>query len=219
MTADHDPFAGYDPMREIHQRINAVHRENQMTGRSNQPLVVDWSDIDAMAEQISRTDFVRLSDLDRNPVAQKLAAEMMELHVAKWKKLGHTLIDTRLCPDYDESDPATMNRPYALTYGNYALIPLSKIDDWKLVGQQILGDRNGCNAHVTVFCDGRNTTEVFAVKRGELICVFKSCKACLEHLNNSQALEYNYTGPTEHWYAEAAQVNPQRDEDEDPWSG
>lgn len=204
----HDPFAGYDQHREIHQRINAVHRENQLKDKSNQPLVVDWLDIDKMAEVMSRLAFASLGELDRNPIAQKLAAEMMDIHTSEWRKLENKPYATRFCPEFDESSPGT--RPYALTYGqDYAIFPLENLEDWASVAALVITSGNvGCSAHITIFCDSGNAAHAFPVKRGEGVCVFTCCVACWEFLHDPNADDFNYTGPREHWMADDSN-NPQ----------
>lgn len=72
MTTDYDPFAGRSPNREVHQRLN------QIASAIGAPAILDTAEIDLMAEEASNAAFLKLSDLDTLPMAQAVAAEMIQ---------------------------------------------------------------------------------------------------------------------------------------------
>jgi hypothetical protein len=206
MTDDDDKY------REIHQRINAIHRQNQLDGKSNQPLLVDWSEVDKEAQKMVAVGNAKVAGLEESPTAKKVAADMRSWHEDQWRNLGGIPYDTRFCPEFDETNPGTQF--YAITYGQgCALFPLPNLHAWEDVAALALCNDTGCGAHVTVFCKavqphGVDEYQVFAVKRGEIICVVKCCSQCFEYLRSAQADDFDYIGPREHWMADDSN-NPQ----------
>lgn len=60
------------------------------------------------------------------------------------------------------------------------LHPLSDAFTWRDLARAKLTAYDQCDPRISLDCEKCSATEVFAVKRGELVCVFKSCRPCLE---------------------------------------
>src|SRR4051794_39659768 len=97
------------------------HGINQMYAAAGLPVVMpeDWAPINALAEVMDETITGPGGYFDAHPVTRAIAGEMVRALVNSEKTY-----DTRWCPDFDESEPRTMVRYYALVYGSTTLIPL-----------------------------------------------------------------------------------------------
>lgn len=51
VTTDYDPFAGWSPNREVHQRLN------QIASVIGAPAILDTAEIDLMAEEAANAAF------------------------------------------------------------------------------------------------------------------------------------------------------------------
>lgn len=178
MTDDYDPFKDYEPLREIHHRIN------QTLAKSGGPVVMppDWAEIDATATVMANNLFARFSKLDNNPDAQELARETItsyRLSVDLPTVAGETLTAYHEGPQYDPANQFSMNRLYAiLAVDSRALIPLSVTYTWQDVASQYLTRETHCDVAVSYGCEPTNATEVMVIKSGEFVCLYKACTAC-----------------------------------------
>lgn len=219
---------------------------NQMYSQSGLPAVHrdDWGDITAMADAIEKLDAVSFP-FDNNAVAQRLASCWVSKYVTHWSSIGERTVDNRYCPEYDDSDPATMTRLYVLAYpSGMKAYPLSDPTQWLQVAEDLLPLRlpfrtslttaSGgqlCFANLTLACS-EGARGYLAVKRGEYLCLFLICPACLDALHTVELDSDEYKGPrpwTDDRVADPEQYgvnkNPWSDErsalapeDDDPWS-
>ena len=124
-----------------------------------------------------------MSQLDRHPYARALAAATRDENRA----LGETLIEQHGLPRVDPADPATMDRIYGIVDKRPRYLhPLSETFTWRDLARVKLAAYDQCDAQISRDCRGRSATEVFAIKRGELVCVYKSCRPCLEWFGTDQ---------------------------------
>jgi hypothetical protein len=197
------------------------HRINQANAPAGAPPVMpdQWAEITAMADQMSNALCLELP-YDRNLVAQRIAGHMVKEHIKAWDAVGHRSVDERWCPESE----ATL---YALNYSGIPawITALRSIEQLRGIKEDLLtgGGYFRCNARVNRHCDltvsGMNATypvEPLAVKRGEYICVFIACRACLEHIHTGAGFNDDYIGPDQDWVddREAQPVGREYD----PWS-
>lgn len=158
---DYDPFSHLAPNCEVHRRINAVHRENQMEGKSNQPLVVDFSVIDAMAEEmISSNDLIQT----RNHDMRRLAAAMVEDHLAQREQL----IDT------PERGPRVL-----FAFDLSVALPVGNLEEANSLAEEYLSTYLVCDVQSDRRCTKVGATHVLRVAYGEFACFAKCCQTCL----------------------------------------
>lgn len=189
VTTDYDPFAGWSPNREVHQRLN------QIASVIGAPAILDTAEIDLMAEEAANAAFLKLSDLDTLPMAQAVAAEM---------------IQAASCPtEFDASDIRTDTRwaDESATYRalirdvNLNLpvwVPLSNPCHWRQVADAYADPEQKCAAHNHPLCEFYDTDTVwsdlasYAIKRGEIICIVLMCGVCRGRLNNRDWYSESY---------------------------
>lgn len=174
---NYDPFKHYEPYQEVHQRIN------QTLSQAGCPAVLDWPEIDAMAEAMAATTFFdRISYLDADPEGQALAMETISfyrLYVEFKTLIGETWIGYHAGTQHDWSIPSTMNRTYALmAFDPKILFPLSRTWTWQDAATKYLTRYQVCDVDVSYGCEQDNATEVLAIKCGEFVCIYKTCTAC-----------------------------------------
>lgn len=169
--------------------INPTHqRINQVLSQAGLSAVIGdaWDEIDTMTDKMGEVDCVRLSPLDLNPLAQQLAQTLIEFQQQLRGTTKDVLIIENWCSGYDESQPATMNRPYALAHEIDGRIPLDSVDGWRHVADHLASYPSECLIQLSPFCNGkRSASEVWPVKVGEIICVFKTCTGCLDYVKQS----------------------------------
>jgi hypothetical protein len=118
-----------------------------------------------------------ISPLDSDPYARALAASTRD----KNRALGETRIAAHGLPRVNTADPATMNRIYAiLDKRPRCLHPLSETFTWRDLAAAKLAASQMCDPRISGDCEKRCATEIFAIKRGELVCVYKACRPCVE---------------------------------------
>ncbi|QZA16480.1 hypothetical protein K3U93_17635 [Mycobacterium malmoense] len=157
---------------------DTYHRINQMRAQLGQTVVMP-NDFPPMGELPAK-----LPNLKRNWIAKGLSTEMLRWRMGYWKETG-LLTDTSFFPEYDETSIEHMGCMFAVCYGNPARIPLRDPNDWKQVAQRVfLDNETGCGVHETPDCDSGIGSELFAYVRGDYICVFKCCPACLAVIND-----------------------------------
>lgn len=174
----YSPFEGWSRDRETHHRINAVHRANQMAGLSKQPLIVDFSEVDILANAADQATVLTSTDEEH----RNLARETIGLYRSA-VQLGRqeTIMAEHLSGEYDTGDALTFNCQYALlAMDTRGLFPLSQSLTWKDVAAKYLTRWRYCDVKVSYGCDISSGSTVFAVVSGEFVCVYKACSACFE---------------------------------------
>lgn len=197
-------------------------------------LPEDWADIAAVAGAIDQETCQLNGEFDNNPIAQALAGEMVskamgfqapdpwaipdglsasaaqaacaESVSTPWGEKLTLQYDTRWCPGFDEADPNTMNRYYALAYGSTTLYPLEDWPQWEQVADTVFPFPT-CSVHLVHDCYRRldsdtkpKAVETISVSRGEIICIFNVCDLCAVALQgrNGAAIPFDhdrYSGP------------------------
>ncbi|MHA3020885.1 hypothetical protein ACXPWS_11535 [Mycobacterium sp. BMJ-28] len=173
----YDPFKHYEPNRESHQRIN------QTLSQAGAPAVLDWPEIDAMAETMADNSMVRVGLLERDPEGRALALETIRKCYRAGLNLmvgSETAMGEHAGLQYDPSKPSMMNRLYALLAVDTAvLFPLSEQFTWKHVAERYLTRYHVCDVDVSIQCEQTNAVEILPIKQGEFVCIFKACTACV----------------------------------------
>jgi hypothetical protein len=105
----------------------------------------------------------QISPLDGHPYARALAAATRD----KNRALGETLIEQHGLPRVDTADPATMDRIYGIVDKRPRYLhPLSETFTWRDLAHVKLTAYSTCDVGLSLDCEKRSATEVFAVKRG-----------------------------------------------------
>jgi len=179
-NGEHNPFAGWGDDREVHQRINAVHHENEMEGKSQQPKIVDFTLIDQIAKDMDSVAFGQISPLDRNKDAHDMALEYIDTYRRMRDFHGETIYADHLGVQLDpELAVQTANRIYGILASNPAgLHPLSNDWTWEQVSHKYLSRVTDCDVEVTIDCKAEDATVRFAIKAGEFAVIFASCQPC-----------------------------------------
>lgn len=181
--------------REYWQRLN------QDYSRAGVAPVMPWERdaITGMADQMSDALCLELPH-DHNPVARRIAGHMVKAHIQAWDAAGRRSVDHRFCPESE----ATL---YVMTYsGSPAYITaLRTIQQLPEVEEDLSGLWR-CDTIINRSCgskvggmNARYPVEFVAVKRGEYICVFVACPACLEHVTTGGGFNDDYIGPDHDW--------------------
>jgi hypothetical protein len=210
------------------------HQMNQKLAASGGRIVMPegWADdeqVRKLAETMNDAIADEISELDRNPIAQALAAEMVKEHLAHWHEDGNRFALHTKYGDYDESDPTSATRAYLLVTDGASsalcgdsVIPLDNVADWKTVATFAMHGQTGCDALLTTYCERDEcATEVLAVKRGEYVCAFKACFDCVDAFKTVAFTDECYIGPFPWYddYSREPQTDDQHDDDnDDPWS-
>lgn len=185
--------------KEINDRIN------QTLAAAGLPVMLtqeERDEVTAMAEAIDSSHGTPVARLERQPVLQAVAAEMRRVFFSRDHAVEY---DTRWCPQFDQSKPETMSRYYALVYGYDKLVPLSSLDQWRYVGEELVPTTD-CLARLTADCHRqREHGDVTpddppvmqtAVVRGEIVCVFNICGLCYGSLGAIGFKDFpKYSGP------------------------
>lgn len=161
----------------------------------------DWKAAGQDADQLNAVVGEQFSPLDNNLIAQRLAAYLVSKRVAHWRLTGERWIDDRFCPGYDDGNPSDLTRLYALVHNNLCAYPLANPSEYRQVAEYLLEHIECCQASITKDCYEADSkpSELVAIKRGEYLCLFKICVACLEALNKLTPDSDEYTGPLE-WH-------------------
>lgn len=203
---DFDPFKDYNPYTEVHQRIN------QTLSQAGCPAVLDWEEIDPLAESSADATFYgRISELDSNPLARAVASELLESILRPGEFADDVRTDTRWC---DESFLRAV--VYSVDLDACLWVNLKTVPQWELVAAAYKNPELTCQAHNHPDCGYFNnfTDELtaYAVKRGEIIVIFYSCDVCRERMNNWDWTAQDYfqrgAGP---WFDTGPNF------EEDPW--
>jgi hypothetical protein len=211
--------------REFWQRLN------QDYSRAGVAPVMPWEQdaITAMAEELNRNIASELPH-DHDPVARRIAGHMVKEHIKAWDAAGKRSVYTRWHPDHDEFRSDTLATLYALSYsGDPAwIVAMQDLSQLQEVADDALKGGWRCTVRVTRLCDGvqatdpnkQSATKYLAVKRGEYICLFNSCRACLEHIHTGAGFNDDYIGPDHDWLddREAQPLPPRPKGWDDPWS-
>jgi hypothetical protein len=156
-------------------------------------------DIDLWAEAMDSVVGVEINDLSNHPIVSAIAAERFGRYIDTCRERGERLLDTRIAPSYDESDPITATRLYLLTHDSDDLVALQIPPDWKTYARLALRAKTECEAHVVHSCydhQSEPATEILAYKRGEFVYVFKICPRCLHALKDINCDDFPYySGP------------------------
>lgn len=168
----YDPFCGYSKYREIHQRINAVHRENQLTGRSNQPLVVDWTEVDVMTREILHNGIQQTRDANKC----KLAASTVECHLDWGERIDGPCI--------------------LLGFDTRVSFPLPELND---VVNKYFSDRyTDCDVEVSYGCQQHNANHLLGVGVGDYLCLYKVCRTCRDWFDDPNPYDMKLDWPLHH---------------------
>jgi hypothetical protein len=174
-----------------------MRRVNYANAAAGNPVSMpeEWEAINAMAEAVGEFDGIELP-LDRNEIAQRIAADLVRTCTSMWARRGERTVDTRFCPEYDDSKVETMSRLYALTYADIPAYPLSDPSQYKQVAAELIGDIGGCWPPVTKDCD-KTPLKYVAVKRGDYLCLCKLCVTCRKAMETLTVDSPDYIGPPE----------------------
>lgn len=150
----YDPFAGYDPLREIRQRINRVNSEAGL------PAVLDWSPEDVEAKLLAHGRFVQT----RNHDMRRLAAATVEEHL-RWR---------------DPHDVTSAVRGPSALFAFDTRIPFSLADNAveNLVARYLSDRYTVCDVAVDIRCERANADHVLIIGYGEWVCLYKCCDRC-----------------------------------------
>ncbi|SLH95705.1 Uncharacterised protein [Mycobacteroides abscessus subsp. massiliense] len=181
---------------ETQQRIN---RANAEAG-GIVFLPDDWrDDIEPLADAFGSFDsrFRVALPYDDERIARRIAGHMVGRHVTTASR--NRSVDLRWCPSHDEELPETMAHMYVLTYANIDfVIPLRKVEQYKEIAPKI--KRSRCEAQITRRCEPNRASRFLAVTRGEYICLFNTCRACLQHIDSRAGFNKDYCGPDDDWF-------------------
>ncbi|MCA4757484.1 hypothetical protein [Mycobacterium avium] len=159
----------------------------------------DWrDDIEPLADAFDSFDNRAQPSLpyDNDPVARRIAGHLVKRHVTEASR--ERSVDLRWCPSHDEDLPETMAHVYVLTHASIDfVIPLRKVEQYREVVPKIR--RNTCEAQITRLCEPDGASTVLAVTRGEYICLFNCCPACLQHIESRSGFNRDYCGPGDDW--------------------
>lgn len=182
-------------MSEFDETKRRINRVNAEVGGLVQ-LENDWDEVDALAEAF---DFVSPEfPHDEDVVAQRLAAYLVKAHVEACEAAGARSVHDRWFPEHDDAAPAKMATLYVLSHTNHTyVIPLREARQVKDVATELRSSR--CEARVTRSCKPESASKFLAVSRGEYICLFNICRACLQHIDSRAGFNQDYTGPAEEW--------------------
>ncbi len=235
------------------------HRINQALAKAGSRVVLDWNEIDQLADEIEKVDRIRVGPFDDDPCAQILARHYVELYRSlagvgsSWpdKAASHDDVEHRHTeiyphdgPQYDTRNPHTFNRLYAILPGLDIrfIIPLSDDYTFEDVANAYLSLEQYCHINAALGCSGsvpnhqRSTASMnVAIKYGEFVCIFRSCKKCFDWLSEPEASRrwpqkcqetpHNFgelwpLSDDDLWRLECAKCNPAESlssEDDDPW--
>lgn len=188
---------------ETKQRIN---RANASAGG----LVIlpdddRWDDHDALADALDN-EFRHQLPYDNDPVARRIAGHMVGDHVSRGDERS---VVNQWCPSHDEARPETMASLYLLTYVNINfVIPLQNLGQVKEVSAELHDPR--CKTRVSRFCEAKNATKFLAVMHGEFVCLFDTCRTCLQHIHSGAQFNDDYVGPDQDWIDDR-KASPVRD--------
>lgn len=176
----------------------------------------DWDYANLLAEGMAELDGIEF-EFDSNPIAQRLAADMVRTLTALWSRYhDERPVDTRYCPEYDDANPHTMSRLYVLTHMDRAAHPLRNPSQYRQAASELLKDSGGCYPSVTRKCD-KVPSKFVAVKRGEYLCLFKLCRTCRKALETLAVDSDEYNGPDE-WYDDRTASAPDATLPLNPWA-
>lgn len=215
----YDPYAGWSPFRETRQRINAARRQTQMPGLTNQPLVVDWTATDEVFKALDRSILGELSELDRNPLAQAVAGDLLR-QAMQW-------LDNENSTDTADFEVALDTRwadedaPFRALIRNGASkevvwVPLSDpVKRWREVAVAHLDPRSPCDAHNHPDCNYYQDEPswpdlaAYPIGRGDRMVIAFMCSICRERCNNRDwsVEDYPQTGALP-WYPDTQKQEP-----------
>ncbi|WP_066899014.1 hypothetical protein [Mycolicibacterium houstonense] len=206
-----DDLTGTSRLQEMNQLLS-----QSEYGRPISPD--DWKAASQDAEQLNAVVADQFSMLDDNPLAQRLAANLVSKRVAHWRLTGERWIDDRFCPSYDDGRQIELTRLYALVHNNLCAYPLANPAQYRQAAEDLLELIDSCQAGITKHCHEADLkpTELVAIKRGEHLCLFKVCVQCLNALGTLSPDSAEYTGPPE-WFDDL-KVEPPKDLPPNPWA-
>jgi len=137
---------------------------------------------------------------DRDSVARRLAGNMVKAHIRIRDLVGKRTVWPQWCPEHNESRPDTMASLYVLTMDQPSvIIALRDITQLAEAASEALVHQSSCEARVTRWCEPGCATDVLTVKRGEYICAFKACRACMQHIRTGAGFNDDYVGADQDW--------------------
>ncbi|WP_131808883.1 hypothetical protein [Mycolicibacter sinensis] len=171
---DYDPFAGFDDNRELHQRLE------QVASQSGQPAILDYDQIDRLADQIDQLAQTRNHDLRR------LAAKTVDEY--RW----HLRNDGPLT---GVTGPCVL-----LGFDPRVAFDMSEYTNEKLAAKY-LARHNRCGVGAvhdrTIFAG--KAEHAIKVVYGEYVCLYKACVDCLVWCNGlddtPECLDFSLTKP------------------------
>ncbi|MFP1155106.1 hypothetical protein ACK280_23935 [Mycobacterium sherrisii] len=173
-----------------------------------------WEDIDTLTNALDNDDFGRELPYDNELVAQRIAGHMVKEHLKLWDIVRRRSVLNRWCPGHDDTQPESMACLYALCYGDAfggCAFAMQSMQQLKEITDELLGGESVCQAGVNRRCSRNNATKYLAVKRGEYICLFRTCRACLQHIHSGAGVDHeDYIGPAEDW-VDDREANPHDD--------
>ena len=204
------------PHRETRQRIN------QTLSVVGAPAVLDWSETEKAVAALDRSILGELSELDRNPLAQAVAGELLR-EALPWLDVENRA-DTADFEVPVDTRWASEDAPFRALIRDGATkavvwVPLSDpVKQWREVAATYLDPRSPCDAHNHPDCkhyEGEPSwpdLAAYPIKRGDRIVIVFMCSICRERCNNRDwsADDYSQTGPLP-WFPDAQREPDERD--------
>ncbi|BCO56984.1 hypothetical protein [Mycobacterium intracellulare] len=208
-----DGIADMSRLQEINQLLSQSERGRPI-------LPEDWQAASQAADTVSTLDGLQFP-FDSNWMARRVAADIVRTRQLQWASSGERPVDTRYCPEYDDSRVDMMSRLYVLTPHHSAVFPLSTTSQYKQAAAELLADIKVC-VPIQDICD-EMPRKFVAVRRGDYLCLFKLCRTCrmaLEELEDDN--DPDYVGPPE-WHDDRVWHSPPDYDDFDyvpmnPWT-
>lgn len=181
----YDPYKDYGPYQEIHQRMNQAFEEagsdpkSEWYGTPGPPPVLDWTEIDPLAEKMANTLFARVGPLDKDREAQGLAMHTIRkgyrFYVESKELGGETITVEPFGAQRSSANPCLW---VIIDRDPRALIEVTPDKDHNAIAQHYLSGYSHCDIEVSYSCETKMATEILSIKSGEFICVYKACTAC-----------------------------------------
>ena len=206
-TQDDNEFEEYDR--------DGWHRINQAKAKAGVRVVMpeDWAAIDAMARSIDDAQAEnerasrRATVFSDDPVALRIAGHLVSDHQTVRDALGKTTMWTQWCEEQDAS-------MHVLTKIGHLTIPLQHMEHLAQIAADSLLGETDCEISVSRLCTDANGQQYLAVMRGEIVCLFRGCPMCLEHIHAGKGFNHpDYIGPNHDWYDDRKVESP-----DDPWA-